>query len=134
LNSEKESIFVNIFIAKNKRNRMDYELKNHQKRNVAIHRFAHRTEEHILVNKIFLEGKYLIFKEDLIKIKGFYRPTKVYVICNNDDIDGTYLDFEEAMELENHYAPYILLVGDNISCIVTEPMSGSYNRYILYNR
>ena len=133
MDNKKENIFIRTFIAKNKRNRMEYELKNSQKRNVAIHRFAHRAEDHILENKIYFYGKNLIFNECLLNIEGFCKPSKVYVLCNSDDIDGTYLDYKEAMELDNRYAPYILLVNNNIACIVTEPMSGSYNRYILRN-
>lgn len=116
MNSQKEKWFVNVYINKRYKERLNFEFSSQKKRQNALERFAHNTES-------IIDDKKLSLKTDALTksffIKLFINTKSVYVISDKY-LDGTEMNIEDAYNyLINEYST-VLLCADSCAVIKSE--------------
>ena len=129
MNKKIEEEFVNTYIIKNKRERLLFELQNPKRREEAVGRFCHLTDELLIPSKITAKGKYIL---DDIKTKILdSNATSCYVISFFSDIDGIELQKQDVInEIIGMGMPSIAIFDDFV-IIETEQEQGPAVKYLL---
>lgn len=126
-----EKNFVMTYIVKEKRERLLYELFNKKKRLSAIGRFCHTTMKYIDARKILYCGNKISQKELLELV---HADDKCYIISWKSDIDGNWLNAEEAlMKIIGYGMPSIAIFNDLV-IIETEQELGAAQKYVLRSK
>lgn len=124
-----EEDFVMTYIVKEKRERLLYELFSKKKRLSAIGRFCHTAIEYIDERKIFYCGEKISHKELLEFIDT--ADDKCYIISWNSDIDGNWLNAEEALKKIIGYGMPSIAIFNDLVIIETEQELGAATKYVL---
>lgn len=129
MNIDKETLFVKKFIAKNKQERLLFELSSTKKRNQAILRLSNYTID----TAVQYSGSDL--NNDEIKqifARKFDINNDCYVISDDSSIDGTIMSFKNAYtEACNGGSTYVLLCGNNVVFMKDEICFGAPAKQIL---
>lgn len=130
MDTEFENMFIKNFFDRQFCDRLQYELSSSKKRIKFFSRIAHECEKYI-------KHQYIVDKDNMLlprKLICKYILTKeCYVIAYNDDYDGQFVRFEDALnKLWSNGSPYVLV---NTSCdctyIETEYNFSEHCSYIL---
>lgn len=133
MNSEYEKIFVNKFISKNKRSRIEYELSNSKKRKNAIGRFCHNSLNYLEESKIIFSGNSITVYELNALIKKYTQEKICYLISWDSDIDGVFLEREKALNEIIGAGMASIMVFKNLLVIETEQEQGGAIKYVLFS-
>ena len=126
MNREIESEFVNTFIAKEKRERLLFELA--KKRGMAINRFCHGLEEILDKRKIIFAGEKLSESEACAEIRKRTKEKTCYVIAEKE---GEIVDLERGIDMCYNWAGGAVLIAGNVAFFKEEVEYGSPMKYIL---
>lgn len=121
---EQEVRFLRDFIRKEKRERLQYELWNPEKRRYAMGRFCHNAEGLLDKSRLILDGR--ICDDQILELLP---SGQCYVMAFCEELEGVYPDGKAAAErvLQNGMAA-VMLAG-NTAVIETE--QGISERYVL---
>ena len=109
-----ETSFVNKFVKKEYRDRLLFELCSKKHRQKAISRFSHDSEI-VLINN-FVRTSVEDIKQQKLKSKNIY-------IISDDECDGIFMEFCNALDyLEKTYMA-VILIGDEF-VVVKEEVEG----------
>ena len=128
MDQKTEEQFVQIYIAKNKRERLLFELQS-KKRSDGIGRFCHRTDELLINEKVKAKGP-----EIWEKIESRIRMSKAqtcYVISFFPDLDGKVFRKQEVMEKIIGRGMPSIAIFDDFTIIETEQEQGPAIKYLL---
>lgn len=128
-----EEKFVRTFIEKRIQDRIIFELSDSKRRDTAIDRFCHRTDDLVKPKYILHKSNKLWSDEILNMISELSNEKSCYVISFLPDIDGIQTTLEGALSrCLGAGMPSIMIVGENIAVIETEQVQGPATKYILY--
>lgn len=126
-----EQFFVQHFIVKNKRERLQFELLNERKRQKAISRFNHGTMKYI-------DGRNLIYSGNDISWSNLkeliYKNTderKCYIISSYKEIDQTIIKAEDLFEYVIGLGRASIMIFTNMVVIEEEQVQGPAVKYVL---
>lgn len=126
MNSQKEQVFVEKYINKRYKERLQFELSSKKKRRVALDRFSHDTE-------LLIDDKKLSFKTDAptqsLFFTWFGKSTDVYVLSDKY-IDGKQMSIADAYEYAVNEYCAVIICGDGCAVIKSES-EGSSQFYLL---
>lgn len=125
-----ESDFVKTYIVKEKRERLLYELFHDKKRLHAIMRFSHTAMKHIDERKILYCGN-KISHEELLEFVAATGSRKCYIISHDYDMDGQWLDAEDALKQIIGYGMPSIAIFNGLVIIETEQEQGPAEKYVL---
>ena len=129
MNKEIELFFIDTFVDKRLKDRIEYELQSNKNRTKAINRFAHSTEDVIKKQCIYKKG-HDITLEDLLKLTK--SRTGYYISCNK--YDGLELDITTAYDIcSNEYGASIIVLED-AAYVKEETSMGTPFKFILINK
>lgn len=133
MNSEYEKTFVDKFISKNKRARIEYELSHTKKRKNAIGRFCHDSLNYLEESKIIFSGNSITVHELNALIKKYTQEKSCYLISWDSDIDGGFLEREKALNKIIGAGMASIMVFKNLLVIETEQEQGAAIKYVLFS-
>ena len=126
MNSQKEQVFVEKYINKRYKERLQFELSSKKKRRDGLDRFSHDTE-------LLIDDKKLSFKTDAptqsLFSTWFGKSTDVYVLSDKY-IDGKQMSITDAYEYAINEYCAVVICGDGCAVIKSES-EGSSQFYLL---
>lgn len=130
---EKEKMFVNRYIIKNKRERILYELNKPSKRLDALSRFCHDYYTYVDERKIIYRGKEITDKQlkEIVKRDG--NENKGYMICWNQRYDATNMSVESAISAIRCDGMCMIFISGDICIISTEQIEGAKEIVVLHD-
>lgn len=123
-----EEKFVKCYIAKNKRERLIFELQG-EKRRHGIGRFCHSADDLLITSKIKISGKYII--QDLKKKLEMAKDDKCYVISYYENLDGRIFNKNEVLDVILGMGMPSIAIFDDFAIIETEQECGPAMKYLL---
>ena len=125
--------FAEIFIRKDRRERILHELKDAKKRYRALDRFSHNTEDLLDPKKIILSS------HDLSREKDFLKYTKDHeeecIILSTDPyIDGIQTAIQDALQYARMSTEAAIVLGEGIAIVKSEAMKKDTMEYLLLER
>lgn len=116
MNSQKEQVFVEKYINKRYKERLQFELSSKKKRRDGLDRFSHDTE-------LLIDDKKLSFKTDAptqsLFSTWFGKSTDVYVLSDKY-IDGKQMSIADAYEYAVNEYCAVVICGDGCAVIKSE--------------
>lgn len=129
-----EERIVNVFFNKRCRERILYELRSDKKRKCFFDRIAHRCEDHLKSRTIVYRSNKLVDRDRLREILCGKTST-CYVIAYKSELDGAFVDFDEAMNELYGNGPFLLYSIDNdVLYLEAEYDFDIHPSYILSNK
>ena len=132
MNSEKENEFINLFIVKEKADRLKYELSKKDKRKTGIGQFCHNINDMIKTQYLYQKMNTSSPNELYGIIRKISKSDVAYVISYDDRIDGTEQKLFEAINSCIYYGMPSIIIIEKVVIIITEQEKGSPEKYILY--
>ena len=127
-----EKIFIENFIAKRYRERLNFEFNNKQKRSNAINRFSHNCGDIIDKEKVYMENDSLTCAQALEKLKNLSSAKQAYIISLNS-YDKKIMPLSNALLLcFNEYSVDILILDETTCFIKTEVEDGNCQKIIMH--
>lgn len=125
--------FTEIFIRKDRRERILHELKDPKKRYRALDRFSHNTKDLLDPKKIMLSS------HDLSRDKDFLKYTKDHeeecIILSTDPyIDGIHTAIQDALHYARMSTEAAIVLGEGIAIVKSEAMKKDTMEYLLLER
>ena len=122
--------FVNAFIAKNRRERVFYELMTPKKRYRGISRFCHGARALLDPARIVLEG------EDLERLPAFGRFVRDHAgpclaLSPFDGMNGRFETLSDAVEAALVCPDAVLILGSGFAVVFGEPEKGGRDKILL---
>lgn len=121
-----EQGFVEKFVNKQFKERINFELRSKKKRNNAIDRFSHDAD-------LIIEKKYLVAKStkfDEKEIRKYLLNIPIYVLSYKYS-NGFYMSNEDAIDYLFEESSVVLLIFENICIIKSENEYNQAEYYIL---
>lgn len=132
MNSKIENKFIDLFINKEKKERLKFELSKEKKRKIAIMRFCHNTSDMIKKSYIYKETNSSDVHEIYRHLKNISKSNFAYIISYDEEIDGTEKNLTEAIEACLYIGMPSIVILENTALIITEQEIGSSKKYILH--
>lgn len=130
MNIEIENEFIETFIAKNRRERLKYELKHPQKRFLATDRFSHRAAELLTPENIVFRGEKMTLEEAenaLFQLSG----SKVCYYLAEESGESDFYDLHSCLMKYYYSGPSIFLCKNGVALIVSEYTGGASEKILL---
>lgn len=125
-----EQFFIQHFIVKNKRERLQLELTNESRRQRAISRFNHGAIKYIDERKIIYSGNDISWSDLKKLIDRNTDEKRCYIISSDEEIDRTMIKIEDLFDCVIGLGAAIM-VFTNIAIIETEQVQGPAMKYVL---
>ena len=120
-----ESIFVDKYIAKSKKDRLKFELTTSKNRERFMLRFCHDAEKYIVSNKIVFHGK----TKDVFTKKMIEANEGIYVLSLKY-INGLFMNIYELQQyLNTEYMSVIVITNSFV--LIKEENENESNSYLL---
>jgi hypothetical protein len=129
-----ETLFIRSFVQKERRERTQFELLSPKKRGAFLNKLCHTYNNVLDMRYAQAVSNEIEYPKMVVHhLKHHLAPKTVYVISTIDDIDGTLLPLEEAVErIFFHGLPSILLcIPDKLSYFQAEQVVGPPPRFVL---
>lgn len=126
-----EQFFVQHFIVKNKRERLQFELLNESKRQKAISRFDHGAMGYIDERNIIYSGNDISWSNLKELIYKNTDERKCYIISSYKEIDWTIIKAEDLFECVIGLGRASIMVFTNMAVVETEQAQGPAVKYVL---
>lgn len=125
-----EQRFVQLYIRKDRRDRLLYELTTPEKRYDGLNRFCHHASEILDPAKIIIEGEDL---ERRSEFENFVRQHDelCYVLSLEFAPDGVLLNLKDAVAQALLCFDAVLIVGTTFAIVFGEVMKGGRGKYLL---
>lgn len=131
MHTEKETLFVKQFIIKDRRDRLLHELTHPKKRQNALSRFCHSTEDMIDARTVFQCGTD-VSRETIIKFLCENNSGNTcYVMAYLPELDGVECSIEEAVNKVIGNGMAAIILADCAAFIETEQAQGAAIKYLL---
>ena len=130
MNIELENDFIETFIVKSRRERLKYELRNPQKRFLAIDRFSHHTLELIEHKYIIFEDKKMAMEEAEKKLVKLSKSDECYYMSEEIGKSNFY-DLHECLKKYYYNGPSIFICKNGVVLIISEYMEGAAEKFCL---
>ena len=127
---ETERKFVNSFIKKNRRDRLLYELTDPKKRYNGLDRFCHHTADLIDFSKVVMQGSNLEAQPGFIMFLKTHDQT-VTLLSPDGFLDNQKMSFRDAVAKSLMCNDAVIIVGSDFAVVLTEPMKGGREKYLL---
>lgn len=128
VNADKEKIFVQNFIVKNKKDRLIFELSD-KKRQEGIGRFCHNTEDLLIQKKIIAKSDNMILENAEKTVHRLTSEKSAYIMAYNPKLGGISCELHKALEMAFWGGmPSIIIIKD-IAFIKAEQSLGSPQIY-----
>ena len=128
---EIEKTFVDKFIIKSQKDRLLFELSGKKRQN-AIGRFCHSTENIIKSDRIVSSGDTLFSDEILAIAKQYNVSGLCYIIAYNKNLDRKSCTLNDALNFVLGNGMAAIIICNNLVVIETEQCFGTPIRYILH--
>lgn len=125
-----EQFFIQHFIVKNKRERLQLELTNESRRQRAISRFNHGAIKYIDERKIIYSGNDISWSDLKKLIDRNTDEKRCYIISSDEETDRTMIKTEDLFDCVIGLGAAIM-VFTNIAIIETEQVQGPAMKYVL---
>ena len=128
-----ERKFVNTFIQERLQERIIGELASAKKRQKAISRFCHTTDDIVKPQYILNKSNKLNSDTIMETIRKMTELTSCYVISFDKEIDGQGMTISQALQhCIGLGMPSIIIIGEQIAIIETEQETGASTKYLLH--
>ena len=125
--------FAEVFIRKDRRERILYELKDPKKRYRALDRFSHDSENLLDPKKIVLASHDLSREKDFPKYLKDHREECI-ILSTDPYIDGIQTVLQDAMQYARMSTEAAIILGEGIAIVKTEAMKKDTMEYLLLER
>lgn len=131
MNDPRERYFIETFIKKNRRDRLQYEFDSPEKRHAGISRFCHQADDFLDAKKIRLSGNDL---EAQPAFQQFVQDHEESVLLLSPDsfLNERTLPFSEAVKEAVMNSDAVLILGSTFAAVFAEAEKGGRNKYLLY--
>ena len=133
MNKQKETYFLQNFIRKSRRERLEYELNTPKKRMEGIERFCHQAPDFLAPEKIRIKDSNL---ENLPAFLKFVREHEesVYLLSPDPLLNEQILTLNEAVDLAAANSDAVIMIGDTFAIVFAEAEKGGRDNYLLYQK
>lgn len=126
-----DHFFIQRFIIKNKRERLQYELSSKKRRQNAISRFDHGTMKYIEERKLIYSGRDISWENLKRMIFKNTNERKCYIISFYQEIDQTMINIENLFDYVIGLGRASIMIFTNMALIEAEQIQGSAMKYVL---
>lgn len=130
---EKEKMFVNRYIIKNKRERILYELNKPSKRLDALSRFCHDYYTYVDERKIIYRGKEITDKQLKEIVKKYGNENEGYMLCWDERYDSMDMAVDTAIPIMRNDGMCMIFMSGDICIISTEQTQGPKEIVVLHS-
>ena len=122
-----ENEFINLFISKDYKERLLYELNSPKKRDVGLDRFCHDFYK-MISKRALVESNKILTKKDL---SLFFNQTREVFMLSSKFTNGAMVSLNEAFDyLQNEYY-FLILYANNRAVVKAEYEGGKSEVYVL---
>lgn len=125
-----EGQFVRLFIRKERRERLMYELTHPEKQRDGLDRFCHQSKELLDPKRVMMEGGDLERREDFRRFVAEHDEL-CFVLSLEFYLDEALLPLQEAVRQAAFSMDAVLILGSNFAIVFGEPMKGGREKYLL---
>lgn len=126
-----EYFFIQNFIRKNKRERLQFELSSEGRRQNGISRFDHDTMKYIDERKLIYSGNNISWGALKEMIYQNTNERKCYIISYYKEIDQTMIKVEDLFDCVIGLGRASIMIFTNMAIIETEQTQGPAMKYVL---
>ena len=125
--------FAEIFIRKDRRERILHELKDPKKRYRALDRFSYNTEDLLDPKKIILSSHDLSGEKDFLKYTKDHEEECI-ILSTDPYIDGIHTALQDALQYARMSTEAAIVLGEGIAIVKSEAMKKDTMEYLLLER
>ena len=126
-----EKYFIETFIAKDRQERLLYELSHEKKRYRGLDRFSHHSKELLDPEKIFLEGIDLFENDEFLRFAKKHKDEEVTIVSADPYYDGVNRNLNDAIRESAFCMDALIIIGNGFAIVIGEAMKSGSDKYLL---